>query len=202
MQLANFTPSGQDPAKPSGPAELGGIPVHAIFDWSNPNRTQLTIRHDMTPGAGLPVRLHGVDSVMVAGREVPVRYVELECGAGALQGRLDPALAEAAVGPAAAPADLPPPAAEAPAASEAGRDADSDDSLVALSRQRAQARRERAAHAERVEQLRAEAADLRERLSRAEAELSRADEEDASHAERCAGISQQIRDLLDDEETG
>ena len=176
--------------------------MHAIFDRTNPDQARLTIRRDMTPGARLPERLHGVSAVAVAGKGVAVSRIELTDGADALNGSVKHEIVDRFLGPAAAPPSLPPPAAEAPVAPEADPDADNEDSLVALSRQRAQARRARAAHAERVEKLRAEAGDLHERLRRAEAELSRADEEDASHAERCAGISQQIRDLLDDEEAG
>ena len=203
MQLANFTPTGRDPAKPSGPAELGGIPVHAIFDRSNPNRARLTIRSASTPGARLPERLRGVAAIAVAGGQVPVTCIELECGADALRGRLAPELAEAVLDAAAAPPP-PPPAAEAPAASEAGRDAENDDSdrLVALSRQLAAAKAERAGHVARIKDLRGEIADLRQRLEIAEGELSSAGDTASEHADRCAELRQQIRELLDDEETG
>ena len=199
MQLANFTPTGQDPAKPSGPAELGGIPVHAIFDRTNPGRARLTIRSASTPSARLPERLRNVSAITVAGASVAVGCVELEGGADALCGRLDPALADLAVGLAATPASD----AEAAPASDAGAvPGAAPDRLVELSTQLAAAKAERASHAARVKDLRGEIADLRQRLEIAEGELSSAGDTASEHADRCAELRQQIRDLLDDEEAG
>ena len=201
MQLANFTLTGQDPARSSGPAELGGIPVHAIFDRTNPGRARLTIRSASTPSARLPERLRSVSAITVAGASVAVGCVELEDGADALCGRLDPALADLAVGLAATPASDAP-ASAAPASAAGAVPGAAPDRLVELSTQLAAAKAERASHAARVKDLRGEIADLRQRLEIAEGELSSAGDTASEHADRCAELRQQIRDLLDDEEAG
>ena len=225
MQFASFIQTNQDPARPSGNAELSGIPVRAFFDRSNPGEAWLTIRQDMAPGAQLPPRLRTVTAVAVAGAQVPVRAVQLKCGAGALQGSLDPALVEAVAGPVAqlaseaeteaapeAESALDPAAAPVSPAPREGGDGDGDgdsgsDRLVELSTQLAAARAERAGHVARVKDLRATILDLQDQLSAAEGELSAAKgelsaagETASEHAERCAELRQQIRDLLDAEE--
>lgn len=98
MQIVNFSQSNQDPALPSGPAELGGIPVHVFLDRSR-DPARITIRSSMADAAPLAPRLQSVTAISVAGTSVPVRVAPLKCGATALQGRLDPALVEALAGP-------------------------------------------------------------------------------------------------------
>lgn len=213
MELANFTQSNQDAARPAGTAELGGIPVHAFLDRSNPAAAWITIRSSMAERAPLVPRLQSVTAISVAGHAVAVRAVGLQCGASALQGQLDPALVEALAGPPADPNPNPAPAPPDPDPDpapqpvpepvpepEADAGGTAPGSLVALSRQHDAAKAERAAHAARVQRLRSEAAELRGRLQAAERELAAAGDADAGHAERCAELRGQIRDLLDSEE--
>ncbi|MYG04430.1 MAG: hypothetical protein F4173_19755, partial [Acidobacteriia bacterium] len=111
MRLENFSPSGQDPQRPSGPCLVGGRDAHAMFDRSKPGKASITVRFSKVPGDPLPEFARGREALVIAGSEVPVQAVNLECGAGALRGSLNPALVEAVAGPA-APAG---PAQDAPA---------------------------------------------------------------------------------------
>ena len=194
MDLTQFTPAGQDPARPSGPAELGGIPVHVFLDRSDP--AWITIRSSMAEGAPLVPRLQAVAEISVNGAAVTVRPVTLPGGAGALRGRIDPALVEALTGPLPDPAPEPRP--EPGPAAPAGEPG--PDPLVDLSRQLSAARAEARAHAERGERLRAEKADLRLRIEAIDAGLAADADADAAHVERCADLRQRMRDLLDAEE--
>ena len=206
MQLANFTQSNQDPLRPAGPCEVGGRAAHCFFDRSDPDgAAMVTVRFDMTPRAPLPQFARDRTSLEIAGAQVPVRAAELECGAEALQGSLDPSLIEAVAGPAAPPdppADSPAESlpADLPAGASPPADGDDGDELVALSREHAAAKRERREHADRVKGLRADLADLRGRIDGIQSELETAAETAAGHADRCAGLRRKIRDLVDREE--
>ena len=118
MHLKNFdfSQASQDPLRPSGPCEAGGHPAHCFFDRSGPGLAWVTLRFSMTPGALLPEFARGCEALVIAGAEVPVRQAKLKCGAGALQGSLDPALVEAVAGPVPDPASPGPDAVTAPAA--------------------------------------------------------------------------------------
>ncbi len=199
MQLTNFTPSGQNPAAPAGPAELGGIPVHVFLERSDPTRAWITIRSSMAEGAQLVPRLQAVTEISAAGGSVAVRVAPLKCGATALQGQLDPALAEALAGPLPVPAD-PDPAPTVPEPAPEAARPDARGSLAELSRRYDEAKAQSGRQAEGAGRLRAEAAELRERLAAIEAELSEFDTAAAGSAERRAELRQQIRDLLDAEE--
>ena len=180
MQLVNFSQSNQDPALPSGTAELGGIPVHVFLDRSR-DPAWITIRSSMAEAAPLVPRLQSVTAISVAGTSVPVRVAPLKCGATALQGQLDPALVEALAGPLpesagqpgldpAAPPPNPEPAprpeAPAPAPPAPGADPDSPEALLA------QYRSAKARLADSAPQSRA----ARERIAAAERELKAAQE--------------------------
>lgn len=190
MELASFTVQNDDPLRPSGACEVGGHPARAELDRSGP-RVKLTVRFG--PEGTLPLPPDAIDcaELLIAGTAVPAAAVNLPGGGEALRARLGPELADALVGTEAGPpagARQDPP--EAPDA----------DPLVALSKRRAEAVRQRDAHARRAESLQTEAAGLRERLEAVEAELGGAGETAAAHAERCSEIAREIRDLLDAEE--
>lgn len=96
---------------------MGGRDAHALFDRSKPGKASITVRFSKVPGDPLPEFARGREALVIAGSEVPVQAVNLECGAGALRGSLNPALVEAVAGPAApagpaqdAPAPVPVPA--------------------------------------------------------------------------------------------
>lgn len=199
MNLTNFVQTNQDPQRPSGTCEAGGIPAHCFFDRSDPARAWVTLRFSMEAGAPLPPVAQNRTELVIAGTAVPVRAMTLKCGAGTLQGSLDPALVEAVAGPvseAPAPEEKPAPGGPAPSA----EDPDADDKVIVLSKEHAAAKREQAQHAARVDTLESETADLRARLEAAEQELAGAGETAAALAERCAEARQRIRDALDAEE--
>ncbi len=96
---------------------MGGRDAHALFDRSKPGKASITVRFSKMPGDPLPEFARGREALVIAGSEVPVQAVNLECGAGALRGSLNPALVEAVAGPAApagpaqdAPVPVPAPA--------------------------------------------------------------------------------------------
>lgn len=145
----------------------------------------------------LPPDLLAVSTVALAGRPCPVQAVRVE-GATVLSGTVPADVADTQFSPP-APAPTPAPAPPDPEPAPPGGP-EAPDSLVALSRQHDAAKSEAAAHAGRVEQLRAEAADLAERAAAVDEELAAAGDTAAAHAERCAELRQRIRDLLDAEE--
>ena len=201
MELRNFVSTGQDPQRPSGTCEAGGIPASVFFDRSDPAVAEVTLRFSTEAGAPLPPVARNRTELLIAGTAVPIREVHLEDGSGALRGALDPAAVEAFTGPVSGPAARPADGNGPQGApeSEPGPRAEAAP-LVALARRHAEAKRERAAFADRIEALRKSAAGLRAQLEAAEGELATASETADGHADRCADLLQQLRDALDAEE--
>lgn len=216
MQLAKFTQSNQDPQRPSGPCEVGGVAAHCFFERSGPDgAARVAVRFDMSPRAPLPQFARDRAHLEIAGAQVPVRAVELECGAEALQGSLDPALVEAVAGPAAPPdpsGDLPvdPPAAPEPPASkipEAGAsgapqpEAPVANPVLAKARAWQDASSRATAGAEQIRVQRRLARSLRQQAAEAEEDLAELESGQPALQQAAACLRQELRDALDREES-
>ena len=190
--LLNFAPVADgDPQRPAGSCSLCGLPAIASFDLASDPAT-VTVRFEgQVSGDPLPPAAQGLSEISISGAAVAVGPVRLSSGTEALRGTVDPA----AISP------DPPPPTPSPAPAAGVDPGAAPDRLVELSTQLAAARAEHAGHVAGVKDLRLTIAGLQDRLATAERELSVAGDTASEHAESCAELRQQIRDLLDAEET-